>query len=519
MKNKTKAAVLADHADPNTLYVMPPQAGSASLSNAFYSANTGFCSEMRDLQGTSKLLGGEIKRIALKLKGHEAELEKLRRQKAAYDKEAAKYYEDPLVQQVSGLEFRISDTEERIDDLRERLAECETQACTEDLQEDIRVLKQERSNLKAELARLSKRAGENLRQYKKLTKQAEAVALAMDDIYAQHTKALSQIVTLKGQIIAMYDSYAKLEGGHSSITFNTRWDASVEQLRRENDGFNVMKLPTQNVNVNISMLPGAGDDSQLASAGTMFRGYTVNGVKFDPNKPTLTLPAHPEMFQATVFMTLLSACPQLHPEYFDIPKGQQGLPLYGLTAAYEYPSTFLTHVKASYNLWKIYEYMKKVSVHGGFFSTSSKTEVFETNQADSGFTLQWFDDSGMTEEQRNAIVREIKLELMFDVMRMMGVPTYDAASKVNDPPPPPASGAVVLAEGVQSTCGWYSFYCGGVAWFLKGLNAIFGSTETETQFRQSYNYQASREYRTDRILYRPGVTVFEKDALDASRPR
>lgn len=154
--------------------------------------------------------------------------------------------------------------------------------------------------------------------------------------------------------------------------------------------------------------------------------------------------------------------------------------------------------------------MKRVTEDGGFFSSSTSVEETETSDGDSGMTFEFFDESGLSSWEQDAIKAQIKLELMQDVLRLMGVPVPSQGPGL-DPMTPPPNGAIVLANGIQSTCGWFSYFCGGASWILRGLSAIFGSSESEASFRTSYNYTATREYNTDATYDRSAMLTFTNE--------
>jgi len=152
--------------------------------------------------------------------------------------------------------------------------------------------------------------------------------------------------------------------------------------------------------------------------------------------------------------------------------------------------------------------MKKITEDGGFFSSETKVEENESSDGDSAMTFVFYDESGIAAWEQEQIKQQIRLELMQDVLRLMGVPVPSQGGGV-DPLPPPPTGAVVLANGFASTCGWWSLWCGGASWILRGLSAIFGSSSSEAVFRSSYDYTATREYSTDAVYSRPGMIAFK----------
>jgi predicted nucleic acid-binding Zn-ribbon protein len=511
VNNPTASTILADSQDPSTLYVMPPSAGKASLANTTYSANVGFCAEMRDLQQYSRNLTKRIDQTISEVETYKAELDALRRKKGEYAEQAeAVKRSSKAVSEADTLSDRIDDIAARIDELRDRRDQCgeDDATCRDEIGEELDSLRDEKRELSAELREKRREAGQSLRDYERLEGKARAVQTQIEDVFGLVDEKIKFIAKGRNQIWEMYRNFAKIEGGTASVDFDSGWNASVLAVRSANAGFHVVPIQTQDVRVAVSLVPGLGTDGYLDSLPAVLN-MTINGQPLDPNNPFQTMPSVPETVTASVRLSLIGACAQRAPEAFDIEKDAQGLPVYGLAETYQYPSTFRTKVTAKVNIWNAYTYMKKVTTDGGFFSSSTRTEENESTNGDSFVKIESFDESGLSKEEVQALEDMIKLEVVQDVLRIMGVPQAARGGHL-DAVAPPASGIVVLAEGVDRTCGWFSFACTGVSWVLRGLGAIFGSSTVEAEFQKNNNYWARRSYDRDAVSMRPGMVTFKR---------
>jgi hypothetical protein len=506
--NPSKAVVISDTADRNVQWVLPPATGGTELTGVSLTANVGFCEEMAFLQGTSRQLAERIAARSLEIDEKQPEIEALYGQLADLREDAARA-NTPEIQLINAARDRIEDIEYEIDDLRDALRDCDTDQCEDDIEEDIQALRAERTELRAEVRDLERLHRTQLRAYETANNLVDAKQDEIDDVERRLDNARESLLRARSQIFEMYRQYGTLEGGFGNVDFDTGWDTAIQQLRDANSGrgFVFTPIPTREVRIFPQILPGFHSDNYLAGLPAVL-AYTVAGrtVRMEDNEHTFAaLPPH---IPANMRLSLIGACPIARPESWDLPENQSGSPLFGLRAEYQYPSAFRTNVTVTYNLWKVYEYMKSVSVDGGLFSTS--TEVNESESTDEGtrWTFNFFDESGLTPDQIKEIKATIKAELMADVLRVMAVPSASAQSGTRDLMPAPQSGAVVLANGISDTCGWWSPYCVGASWALRGLQAIFGGSETETRYQSQHNTSVSRSYADDAIQYRPATTAF-----------
>lgn len=506
--NPSKAVVISDTADRNVHWVLPPATGGTELTGVSLTANVGFCEEMAFLQGTSRQLAERIAARSLEIDEKQPEIEALYAELADLREDAARA-NTPEIQLINAARDRIDDIEFEIDDLRDALRDCDTDQCEDDIEEDIQALRAERTELRAEVRDLERLHRTQLRAYETANNLVDAKQDEIDDVERRLDNARESLLRARSQIFEMYRQYGTLEGGFGNVDFDTGWDTAVQQLRDANPGrgFVFTPIPTREVRIFPQILPGFHSDNYLAGLPAVL-AYTVAGrtVRMEDNEHTFAaLPPH---IPANMRLSLIGACPIARPEAWDLPEDQSGSPLFGLRAEYQYPSAFRTNVTVTYNLWKVYEYMKSVSVDGGLFSTSTEVDESESTDEGSRWSFNFFDESGLTPDQIKEIKATIKAELMADVLRVMAVPSSSAESGTRDLMPAPQSGAVVLANGISDTCGWWSPYCVGASWALRGLQAIFGGSETETRYQSQHNVSVSRSYADDAIQYRPATTAF-----------
>ena len=500
----TQALILTDTNEPNQLWVLPPLSGKVSFSGVFAGANIGFCHEMKFLQSAGERLAQRIEANSKELETTYApELEALRQQKSDLQIQAEAFYANPIADSIRDLAEAIEDADIRTDDLREQRDACNSSGCEELINEEIAEIAEQRRADRAALAELRTQHREEYTQHTRLKRQAEAVTVSLNDIEDIMGRKLNEILKTKGMLNDLYAQYAKLEGGFGNFAFQSGWRTAIEDVRANNPTFNVLPIPTHDARLHTTLVPGIGSSSYLESLPVVLN-YSIDGREYDPNSPVQSLPAFPESVAAQARLSLVGMCPIQFPGDWPLER-QDGMPLFGLTATYSYDSAFKTKAVATYNLYKIYEYYKKVETKGGFFRSSTKVTEWKTESGEPVINVSVEDEGLLSKEEVTALREEISLLLLQDVLLAMGVPA-PSGDRLNPLTPPP-SGATTLANGLNATCGW-SIWCLGGSWVLRGLQSIFGGSSAEASFKSTYNVNASRTYDVSQVAPRPAVVTY-----------
>ncbi len=515
VKNNTDSTLLGDTEDPSMVWVMPPTAGTTTPSQFRSSnANLGFCREMADLQSASRELAKDIKKYTER--SMDAESEVKAKQDAYYraraEAEMLKTNNSQLSKLVE-MQTEVETLDQRIDQLRTELDQCKdanSPACRV-LDKQIADALVERRKLAQEIAELRRSTQEDLRKYTRLTARAEVLKEEWNDALGVLSKIRGFLVESRSMVIAMYRDLGKLEGGYAQLGYSSGWDENLDRLRKVNSSYQFKKIPTQNVRVNAGFVSGGTADSYLSSLPAIL-DYSLNGKGYVPygvNDPQ-DLAALPNQMSASFRLSLVGACPLVNAGIFDIPKDSAGVPVFGTSASYNYTVAFSSKVKFSYNLYKFYQLIQKSGSSGGLFHSSSWSETSEKKVDKSAFEADWKEsdpDHQTPDVEKRKIEAQIKAELMERVLKQMATPIYDGKIAQNTPPIP-ERGAIVLANGLQATCGWYSYYCTGGAWLLRGLDSIFGNSRSESDFQKTYDSWATETWNSQDVRLKPGVMTF-----------
>ncbi len=516
VSNPTSSTLMSDTVDANLVWVLPPKAGTAkAVPQKFYSANMGFCSEMSMLQGYSKSLTERIQQKSLEMSEKDAVLTQARLLYTERRNATGKLYSSNAdLQTIQKLTDRLSDIELRTDALLEKSLVCgeNANACKQ-INDEIHSLKLERQQIRTELTQLRAKTRVEYSAYMRAKTLEESAKGDCDDLMAERDKMAVSLSTARMTLQSLYAQFAKFEGGFASIVYDSGWDSAVQKLREANPGRRFEQIATKDATINATFVGAATGDSYLSSLPAIL-DYTFNGIAHSPgviSKEPDKLAAFPSKMSATLRLSLVGACPLAHPEQFDIKKDEQGMPLFGISADFLYPSTFKTKVTFKYNMYKIYDTLKSSGTEGGLFSTSSWSNVTENRMGDDSLDVKWEEEdpeNKISAQEKKAIEQEIKNELLSRALAQFATPVVDAKPALAQAPEVPTAGALVAAQGISQSCGWYSLYCAAGAWTLRTLASVFGSSETEEHYRSSLNVSASETWSTDSVRYRPQTTAY-----------
>jgi|GEM_PF-2115509 len=517
VRNTTTSTLLSDTQDSTLAWVLPPSAGTATPTDfRAGNANIGFCQEMALLQDASRDFVQEMADLQMRSEEFLPEIKLKQAEYYSLKKEAESLYaSNSDVQRIVDLEDKAESLEKRLDKLFDRADKCgdpDSKACLS-IDKEIKDVRKEKSQLREELSELRDTTRDEYLRYKRASSKAD---VAMDD-WKEANKSLKKIrdsfLEARTQFFSMYAQLGKLSGGFANITYDLNWDKNVAGLRTLNPNMRFEKIPTSNVRFNVGFPAGSSSrDSYLASLPSIL-GYTVNGKSFLPwgNKNSFSANALPDQSIMTLNLSLVGACPLVKPELFDLPKSATGVPVLGVAASYDFPSAYRMNVKAFYNLYKFYELIKKSTTKSGFFDSRSSTSITEKPLEKETFYINWSEEDPKNKtpaSERQKVESQLKADLMARALKLMATPVFDGKAAPEAAPPVPERGAVVMAKGLDETCGWYSYYCTGGAWLLRGLDAAFGSSQQESSFKKEHNVTVEEQYSTDSPTLRPGFAVF-----------
>lgn len=515
IENNTSSTVIRDNENCRIAWVLPPTFGVINFTGFLPNGNLGLCQEVKDVQRMSsniltriEKLQGAIDELVTEKKQRKQEV--LDAKKILYDIERA-----PEYQEILALEDQLVVLEKRIEDLIEKVAQC-TRDCAA-LREELREKRQERLSIKEKIIDLKHDYFDLVRRHRvakaRLESAEESYKRVGDEIETISDNQVKLRSTLQNWLLF----YSKIEGGTAYINYDTQWTENTKKLNeRYRNKYQFKQVPTRNTRINANFI-GAGDRESYLSSMPAVLDYAINGIKFTPwgEQGAIEQTAMPSKISGSVRLSLMGGCPMYYRNFLEsdtLVRDDTASPRinFSLGATYEYPAAFKFNVTAKYNLYKLYEKVVESSSEGGFFSREQFTETIENNTEGDTFEINWhLEDDSFSYQEKQEITKALKADLVGRVLAAMATPVFSGSHMLDGVVPiSTETGALVLAEGINATCGYFNLYCQGAVWVLRSLNAAFGSSTAESTFKSHHDYVAEESWSISEARWRAAATGF-----------
>lgn len=502
--NITNSNLVGDSEDSRLVWVLPPMSGTAQSGQLHtIGANVGFCQEMASMQQSSLRIQKRIEDLTMKIMDLAEERQRRQDMASQAVAESEAFIRERNLTALADLDDRINLIEMRLSSLYEELESCTS---CQPIRAEIRDLQQEKRNKTGERQRVAAEHSRDLRTYNQ--KRARAVALQAQADNA--TKAYEDTETLaheaKQRIIDGYTHLGRLYGAQAPFNYNSGWEANVAQLRRDNPGWRFEMIDTANAVISAAMAT-----STFLDYLSPFIAFEVSGASTQGG--TIEHRSYPATLSANATLNLIGACPLLYPSSFPGVAETSGPMKYGLTIAYNFPSLYRNNVKFTYNMYKLYTKVSSSGSKGGFFRSSSWSRVEEREYFRDSFTAHWTEtdpQNSLSEEEKLQIESNVRIELLRRLAAFADPAAFNNYVLLN-PPAIPTRGGLVIAEDLGKACGAKSPYCAGAAIFLRGLDAIFGSSSTAANYLHSQDKELTETWTRDVVRMTPWITVYSAE--------
>jgi hypothetical protein len=464
VRNSTASVLIGDLRQSGGAHVLPPTTGRSIVAGFEPGGNLEHCQSMADLQRSSRELVQQMAVLVLDTEPLNVELERLRDAKVQLREAVARHkVYRVLDQQVRRMGLDIEDLE---DDIAALEGGC-VPTCSDDVRADIAELECELAALRKEIVAVAADAAEQRALHQEAEGQLAEVEAQEAALSADLARRMAELVAARQQTLDMYEVYARLEGGSAVLEYRSGWDDDIATLRAENPGVWFRPIATRDARVVAGLAGGIGEDSYLASSPSI-TSYTVNGVAVAAGSAPAVFAEYPREVRLDATLTLTAACVQHAPELFDVEKSQAGLPLFGMTVTYAYPTVFMADVTVELDLWRLYLRLREAG--GGLWVP--RPAVVLTGSEDDPVRFDWSapgpapDGSPVLTELDPAVRREaeqrITYELIQELMARIGevrdggdpFARYDvpAAPRSGVVPPAPQRAPLALRPVGSSRC-------------------------------------------------------------------
>lgn len=502
LKNTTNSNLIADTDDESVFWVMPPNSGTSEVKSLHtITSNIGFCKEMADLQTYSRETVQRMNQLVKAETESKFQVDAKLSQLAKARQQLAEYVVVSNLSELEHIDLRVDSIEIEIKDLTEQLMSC-TQSC-ESLKDQISTLSREKREETLRRRNIFAKHAKAAKAYERKKATVAAIKSELEDMEESWIKLNDKLIKIHNSFIQIYSSFSKLEGARASIVFDNKWDANIATLREENPTFSFQKIQTQNAIITTSI----AEVKNFPSDGAIM-SYDMGG---SVSEGKLALPSYPENVTGNVRLSLLGACPVLHPDYYDInlPNGTDQMK-YGMTVSYEYPTAFVASAKAKYNMYKMYQKIMKSGSKGGFFRSKSWSSVEEKTFFRDEFSVEWKEQDGS-----NAIPDAEKIELEKEMrnqvlgrLAAIGLPTVTNPGQLVTPGIP-QSGAVVLGNSLANNRACQAnIYCTAAGIGIKFMAAIFGSSSTAASYTNIQDMELVESWSRQKVVFKPWISSY-----------
>jgi hypothetical protein len=502
MKNLTNSNIVADNVNPNLFYVMPPNSATSTVGGLHtVSANVAFCREMANTTIYTRDISAEMNRVQIQSLAKQKEVEKLQLQRSQAQVELGGIINSPGMEALNS----VSDSLDSIN-LLIKVQINELNTCTkncDELRKEIAAKKIERTNLLEERKALVAQYSKDARLYEQKKSIIQGYSDAIDSLFTVSQAYSDRLDALHNRFENLFAKYGAMEGARASITIGNQWEENVQTLIQNNPGFQFQKITTQKVALtsNIANLKNIPINSPIL-------GYDLAG-GFNAEDGAYHMNSYPENISGNIRLSLNGTCPMLHPDWFDpaLPSVMTQMK-YGITASYEYPSAFTYSVKMKYNMYKMYQKIISSGSSGGIFSSNSWSSVEEKNFFKDSFKVDWTSTdlvSNLSQEFKDKMENDMRNRILAR-LATASLPEMASRPDLLAPPSIPTTGAVVLANSLMQTCP-QNIYCAGGAMALNVLQAIFGNSNTSSNYTNIKDLEANEEWSSTQVQYLPWVTA------------
>lgn len=502
LNNNTNSNLIADSVDQNKVYVMPPSVASATVSGLHtLTANLGFCKEMAADQKYSLRLAGEINELLEKEVESKIETDKIQKELFAARAHAAEFTVQARLGDLADIDATIESADLRLSELFEKANTCKN--FCEQVNAELDILVKNKKELLKLRREITKVHAADVREYERRKAKVVNLTENLNELLSSWAKLSARVRQVKEDFTSMYSTFGRMEGARAKISINSNWDDNVAKLRSENPGIEFTKIQTQNAQVmsNIADIKSLPTDAAILNYEV--GGQNINGA--------LMLPSYPESLAGNIRLSLIGACPVLHPDWFEVnlPNGTDQMK-YGLTISYEYPTIFNVNATAKYNMYKMYEKIISSGTSGGFFRSRSWSTVQERNEFKDFFSVKWDEQDpsvSLSEEQKAEIEAEMRKHI-FDRIANLALPQAPDRGAIVQAAGVPMHGSVVLADSLTKACPMNA-YCVGASIALNVLDAIFGSSSSAANYIQTYNFESTEEFSTNKLVFKPAISSYQ----------
>jgi hypothetical protein len=506
IKNETTSNIIGDTDSDSTIYVMPPNVGTAKASGIHsQSASVALCEQLPLLARQSTNYLKIIETLEVKHSESLGALNFTQEKILKAKEDLANHVASSNLKEFDGLNDDLDETRAQIDAKRAALGDCAGEACDSLKVEIAELLKLKAVYTKARADFLVK----NLKAARIYNQKKAVVEALREELNARQEnfeKISADIRKAKERVDAQFFAFDAIVGARAAFSFETPWDENLEKLRAANSGINFAKLNTSNAVIfpQLEAFPNVRANPII--------GMDIVGGDATANKKGIHFSSFPGTVQTNVVLNLFGYCPIARPDLF--PEARSSIDpnnmRYSVVASYEFPSSMRLEMKAKYNLRSLYTKSMESWKRGGFFRSRSGVDVKESEKYDDAFKVEWTEqdpENRLSEEKRAQMEQDAKNELLERIARI-GLANVKNTAPLASLPATDPRGAAVMAGSLLKACP-ANIWCVAGSGILATLDSIFGSSSSSVSTESIANVTAEEIWQLNQVVMKPWVTSYK----------
>lgn len=522
----TNASLVAFDENCDTAFIGPPSVGTIHVDHGMGSTNLLFCDTVKILPEIIEASRAGMKVWADRLKQKSTEYDEIAKEVSAYEKSLADLEPSLAAKKKRLLEKEddLNNARNQLTEVKERLKDCisssvainECNTINDELAKIKQLVELKRgivSDIKLEIIDLD---------YK--IKSAEGNIEEINERLIKITAALETykrlLTGLENDALDGYKRYGQLYGATTSVTFRANWQTLLLDAQQKNPrlDLSIQQLPllSSAVSITSSIPEGFSVQNMAILLGARVPGFEFYPSPKEPQKINLERDISFNPVSWTTDMAgqldfnLVGACGMTDStSQFLLAKARETV---GAMLAVNLKHTFPMMMKRSYeitfNATKIASEIEKVAESGGFLSAKKIHELTQSNFKNDTFKIIFDDEGGHTrysDAEKAQITTDTKYEIFDQVLRGMNATPQFSPDRLPPPRLDRSTGARFIYENLP--CFGYAI-CYATGFLIGVADALFGSTEAVTKFKEVNQTTVTHKYRATSPGYYMVNTTF-----------
>ncbi len=509
-----------------TAYIGPPAVGRIDVDQGLGSTNLLFCETVKMLPKVIEASRAGIKVWAEKLVKKSNEYDAISEQVSAYKKTLVDL-EPSLAAKKKRLQNKEDDLKNarnQMTEIKEKLNDCisssESTADCEPIKGELLKIKQTVDLKRGMVSDLQAEIIDVEYEVKKTQGNIEEIDDRLTRIMGDLETYKRLLTGLENDALDGYQRYGQLFGATATVTFRSDWQALLAEAQQKNSHLklSIQQLPLVSSTVAISSAIPEGFTVKNVGVllGTRVPGFDSHQSQAKSTKIDLgrNLSLNPVPWTTTMTgqldFNLIGACGMTDSaNTFVLAKAKETVgAMLAVNLQHTYPMLMKRNYEITFNTIKMTSEMEKMVESGGFLSASKIHNLTHSNMNKDTFDIKFYDEGGATayeDNEKQQITIDAKYEIFDQILKgMNAVPQFNP-----DKLPPPRLDRSTGARFIHDNLPCFGFsICYATGFIIGVVDALFGSTEAVTEFKEENETSITHRYSSTSPGYYMMSTTF-----------